>query len=115
MVVWFFMSMALFFTPRLNLLFGLFEGVGDAVVDRRFRGLCGGAGGGVGAGVFVVAEPMGCGGLVWACGRVRVWGDAPWVFVPAEARSQASAPRSLVGAGQVRRARLAWVACLVLR
>ena len=44
---------------RLSLLSGLFEGVGDAVVDPGFEVLAGGAGGSVGAGVFVVAEPDG--------------------------------------------------------
>ena len=40
-----------------------------------FEVLAGGAGGGVGAGVFVVAElNVVRWGLVWACGRVRVWG-----------------------------------------
>ena len=75
-----------------------------------FEVLAGGAGGGVGAGVFVVAEPDGVrwggrGGPVgeFASGVLTHLADAPRVFVPAEARSQASAPRILLGAGQVRR------------
>ncbi|GAF48814.1 hypothetical protein RW1_060_00230 [Rhodococcus wratislaviensis NBRC 100605] len=76
--------------PRLNLLFGLFEGVGGAVVDAGFEVLAGGAGGSVGAGVFIVAEPDGdavggaWGGLLGERPRNAVLG------VPSAARGRPS-------------------------